>query len=69
MSLFDRLMESAPAPVSEGIKVGDYVIARDGRNGYADRVESGQVYFVHHTYKSSENVVLDVEDVNVKQVE
>jgi hypothetical protein len=69
MSLYDRLMESDQGPLAEGVKVGDYVQARDGRSGYADRIEAGMVYFKHMTYKSSENVVLPVEEVNVSQVE
>lgn len=69
MSLYDRLMESDQGPLAEGVKVGDYVQARDGRSGYADRIEAGMVYFKHMTYKSSENVVLPIEEVNVSQVE
>lgn len=69
MSLYDRILTEDQRPLAEGVKVGDYVHARDGRDGYADRVEGGMVYFVYKTYKKSENVVLPVEEVNVSTVE
>lgn len=62
MSLHDRVL-------TEAVSVGDYVVARDGRCGYASRVEDGQVYFKYDHYDHSENVVMDVADVNVTVVE
>jgi hypothetical protein len=68
MSLFKRIVEDQ-GPLSEGVKVGDYVAARDGRTGYASRVEAGMVYFRYDHHDHSEDVVLPVEEVNVTTVE
>ena len=44
--------------LDEAIKVGDYVTAKDGRNGYVQSVKNGMVSFTWSDYDSSQTVNL-----------
>jgi len=56
---------SAFRGITEGVKVGDYVTAKDGRSGYVQAVQGGMVSFSHADYDSSENVTLPSEVLTV----
>jgi hypothetical protein len=56
---------SAFRDLTEGVKVGDYVTAADGRCGYVQVVQNGMVSFRHSDYDSGENVTLPADVLTV----